>query len=415
MIQSEWMLSQNSQLAAGLDFRFIRQGLEEDLMVFGVPSRGPIPESVASNPGVFVELQNRPTEDLFVMAGARVDLVDSEVIDDSSRLQNLNFGEGLSISDQLGTVDYDQVFALWSAFASAELKWNENLTIHAAAGQGQRAPSLTELYALDSFMFLLQNGQNTILGNPFLNPEKRWQIDLGASWQDGPLAIHVNAWQAWVEDYISYEKTGFFRQNGILEQVNLGYVNSRLATLSGFEGSAEWALDSRLTVFGTISYVRGADRNRNGSFATDFATDTTTPVTPTRRIAGLPRGNNADPGRILPDTEPLPGIPPLESRIGVRYDNTWQQRRLGLELSARLVAAQHRVAASLDEFSTPGFAVWDLRGNLQLNDHIRLVGGVENLLDKSYQEHLDFRSGRGIRVRQPGTNFYFGSELRDRP
>lgn len=49
---------------------------------------------------------------------------------------------------------------------------------------GQRAPSLTELYAAESYMFLLQRGLNTVTGDPQLKPERRWQTDLGTTYDD---------------------------------------------------------------------------------------------------------------------------------------------------------------------------------------------------------------------------------------
>ena len=39
------------------------------------------------------------------------------------------------------------------------------------------------------------------------------------------------------------------------------------------------------------------------------------------------------------------------------------------------------------------------------------VAGVENFTDKTYREHLDFRSLNGISVFQPGVSFYVGSDL----
>ena len=67
--------------------------------------------------------------------------------------------------------------------------------------------------------------------------------------------------------------------------------------------------------------------------------------------------------------------------------------------------------ASLLESASPGFTTWNLRGFWNATDRLQLVAGVENFTDKNFREHLDFRSPSGIRVFQPGVNFYFGSEL----
>jgi outer membrane receptor protein involved in Fe transport len=85
--------------------------------------------------------------------------------------------------------------------------------------------------------------------------------------------------------------------------------------------------------------------------------------------------------------------------------------RWGIELSARIVDHQSRVAASLLETTTPGFTVWDMRTFWRPRSNMLLVGGVENFTDKNYREHLDFRSFDGISMFQPGVNFYAGGEV----
>ena len=74
---------------------------------------------------------------------------------------------------------------------------------------------------------------------------------------------------------------------------------------------------------------------------------------------------------------------------------------------------EDRVATSLLETPTPGFAVWNLRGYWQASDRYLLIAGVENYGDRHYREYLDFRSRApgALDVFQPGSNFYFGSEL----
>jgi len=47
-------------------------------------------------------------------------------------------------------------------------------------------------------------------------------------------------------------------------------------------------------------------------------------------------------------------------------------------------------------------------------DSLLLVAGVENLTDKGYREHLDFRDFlKDIEVRRPGGSFCTSVELRD--
>jgi outer membrane receptor protein involved in Fe transport len=66
---------------------------------------------------------------------------------------------------------------------------------------------------------------------------------------------------------------------------------------------------------------------------------------------------------------------------------------------------QHEVASSLNEVSTPGFTVFDLRGYWQATPNLLLISGVETLGDKLYREHLDPLFGNVLF--RPGANFYF--------
>jgi len=75
-----------------------------------------------------------------------------------------------------------------------------------------------------------------------------------------------------------------------------------------------------------------------------------------------------------------------------------------------MVDRQDRVATSLLETPTPGFTVWDLRSYWRATQRWLLIAGVENLADRNYREHLDFRSRSGIQMHQPGISFYFGGK-----
>ena len=78
---------------------------------------------------------------------------------------------------------------------------------------------------------------------------------------------------------------------------------------------------------------------------------------------------------------------------------------------SKTILAKDRVASSLLEAATPGFTIWDVRSYMRLTSSFTLLAGVENFTDKSYFEHLDFRSPGGSAVFQPGRNFYFSTEV----
>ena len=262
-----------------------------------------------------------------------------------------------SLADILGTDQFDQSFQTWAAYLTGRYELDPNWSILGAAGFGQRPPSLTELYVAQSFMFVLQNGQNTVTGDPRLSPERSWQIDLGVSWDYPRFRGGINGFHTWALDYITFENLNVFRGPpfGQVEQVSLKYVNTDLATFVGAELYTEYDWNCWLTPFATLSYVDGLDRTRNG----DFATRRAFPFSPSVRVDGLPRGFFS--GVAGADAEPLPGVPPLESRVGIRLHQPCPRPRWSVELTARIVNDQRRVATSLLETPTSGFTVWDLR------------------------------------------------------
>jgi iron complex outermembrane recepter protein len=398
---------------AGVDVRVIRQELDEiasgqfGFSIFN-DANSPIPRSASVNPGLFIDHNVEFESGTAVTIGARADIVTAEILDPRSSLQNIGTG-GIPLSAILGTDDFDQSFGLWSTFLTLEHPIDQNWTFNGGIGYGMRPPSLTEMYVAESFMFLLQSGLNTVTGDPRLDAERKLQIDAGLEYSDEQFSVSGNFFHAWVHDRITFENLSVRRGPpfGQIEQTNLKYVNTERATLFGFEGDAEWQLSDSVELFGQVSYVEGTDETRNGDFATLQAQSL--PTSPSQQVAGQPRG--AFSGVAGGSEEPLPGIAPLQSRLGIRLLGEIGESPFSIEVAARIVDDQDRVASSLLESTTPGFTVWDTRGVLQMTESISVFAGVENFTDKNYREHFDFRSQGGQSVRQPGVNFYFGSEL----
>jgi len=406
-----WEGDGGDHLSVGLDLRFLEQELNEitsgriPLGPRWVRANSPIPRSQFVNPGLFLEYNSSPGNRWTVSGGGRFDLMSTDVIDDPSKLTSLG-AQSLPFSYIVGTDDFTRSEGLWAAYVTGQYEINRCWSVELAAGYAERPPSLTELYAAETYMFVLQNGANNVTGDPRLRRERLLQTDLALSCERDRFRARIGGFYGWGWDYITYENLDVFRGvTGTVEQVQLKYVNTDLATLAGAEMYGEYVISPALTSFAAISYVEGRDRTRNG----DFATIQSSIGNPSTRDYTRPRGFYS--GETGGDEEPLPGISPLESKLGLRLHQAGVSPRWGVELSARLVARQDRAATSLLETPTPGFTVWDIRGYWQATDHLLLVAGVENFGDRTYFEHLDFRSDRGIQMFQPGANFYFGGEL----
>jgi outer membrane receptor protein involved in Fe transport len=232
------------------------------------------------------------------------------------------------------------------------------------------------------------------------------QLDLGIRADLGSTRMSLNGFHAWVYDYITYDDIGELFQPGSprfpfdpgVDFQHVAYVNTDLATLVGFELLGEIDLLDWLTGFALMSYVEGRDHDR----------------TKPSRVAEIIRADAGFPGEArsfnsTTEKEALPGIPPLEARLGLHLHEPCPSPVWGVELEARLVDRQDRIAATLYEAETPGFTLWNARGYWQFFDNFTMFAGVENFTDRFYREHLDYRPGRS--VYRPGVNFYLTSEL----
>ncbi|NLF68482.1 MAG: TonB-dependent receptor [Candidatus Anammoximicrobium sp.] len=410
-----WGQDECPQWTVGTDLIRVGQQLNDvvpDTDVGGMPVEGknfPISRSHSTDVGLFAEQVLPHDSGLSLRTGARLDFVGTDARD---RVPGMGVYEGFPPQvvekglSELKQADLDQEFYPWMLYATAEQPLNPSWTLTGGASYGMRPPTLTELYAAGSFLGSLQPGLTYVEGDPELDAERMIQLDLGVRGDVGNLRVSATAFYAWVFDYITYDDISLqylppfgspFEPGQTLQQA--AYVNTDLATLAGFELLADQDFCSWLTGFAWMSYVQGDDLSR----------------TDPSRLGSLQReefGFDPDVPRSSVDGakhEPLPGIPPLEARVGLRVHEAQSDPRWGVEFEVRMVDRQDRVAASLYEQVTPGFTILNTRAFWRPRPNFALFGGVENLGDRYYREHLDFRTGRGLY--RPGINFYLLTEV----
>ena len=405
------------KLTVGHDLRFIEQELNEissavTLGFIPLPVRNrnsPIPESYSLNPGVFLEIAAYGNDTDTIRTGTRFDSVNTDITDNQAKLAEVGLDLfAASYAEVVGATDYNQNFQLFSGFVTYETQV-DSLTNTLSLGFAQRAPNLTELYAAQPFMLVLQNGVNNVTGDPKLKKESLLQMDWGIETRRKNIHAGMRAFQSFGFDYITFENTSVstYPPFGDVGQVSLRYVNTDLVTINGFESFATLLPEAALSPYSIVRYTQATDRSRNG----DFATSNGAKNSPSEKVDGLARG--AFSGVIGGSAEPLPSIAPLETRVGLRLRDTTDKRRWTIDLSGRIVDNQSRVASSLLETPTPGFATWDVRALLrpQFKPDLLVTCGVENFTDRNYREHLDYRAPGALSVFQPGATFYFGSSL----
>ena len=378
-------------LTVGADFRFAQQRLNEqdelDFFTQFSTQRYAIPRSDSIDPGIFFESEFYANQDTRTRFGGRVDQVNMDADDMAPGVPNL---EG-----RLGG-PFDRDFTLWSLFAEIDRDIGNGWSMLAAAGHSMRPPTMSELYAVEPFLATLpQFIYNSPLGNPTLDPERLWQIDVGLDYESDCLRGGIRGFHGWIQDYITFDQSPdrLIGPNTI-SAFTYTWTNTDLATLTGGRGYLEYDQSAMLTWLGNFSYVEGRDRTRRESNSPRRIPGTT------RSQRGLGQG---------PAAEPLPVIPPLEAIVGVRLHDPAADR-WAIEFLVRMVDNQDRVAESLSEQVTPGFTTVDARGYWAPADGFRLTAGVENIGNRHYQEHFDPHRLLGAEVFRYGRNFYFGIE-----
>lgn len=372
------------QLSIGTDVTHLRQNLNDvEPLLPAADNNFPIPSSHATDIGLYVQ-EVAPVNDwLTITGGARLDYVVADA-------DNIINGVPDTTSQFFDDVPINPDFLLWSAFITADIQLSQDWTASVGGGMGQRPPNLTELYTMASFIGSLQRGLTSLLGDPLLKEERLKQIDLGLRGNFGEYSVGAHGYFSWIDNLITYDLLdpagAAIGGAGALQQT-AAFINTDEAIIAGFEVFGQAQLADNFTSFGTISYIEGRDLTRN---------------TPSR--FGLADRSDVA-GR---DRESLPGITPLETRLGIRFHDAAPQQNWGIELAARIVDNQDRVAASLEEIETPGFTTYDIRGFRRFGAFL-ITAGCENFTDKFYREHLDYRTGRG--VFRPGINFYSGVEV----
>src|SRR5690606_18218644 len=98
------------------------------------------------------------------------------------------------------------------------------------------------------------------------------------------------------------------------------------------------------------------------------------------------------------DNTPLPQISPLEARVNLRYI----QDNYTLGAYWRLVDGQNRISeregniVGYDVKKSAGFGTLSLNGTYHFANGVDLSVGVDNVLDKTYTEHLNKMGNAGI-------------------
>ncbi len=376
-----WELDSGGRLTAGADLHYAQQVLNEfdnfvNRELLFTPSgyeNFPIPDSNLIDPGLFMELELPESTDLKFTVGARVDWVRTDANpfhrgrDPDGLVKPIYAPGGLPVTrldDDLFLTGLNKNDVLLSWFVTADRQLDEHRELRLGFGRGQRPPTLTERYAYVPFLTVLQDAENSPFGNPDLNPEDASQVDVALNGRYDHMRFRTAAFATLVNDFISYQ----YRPAPTNPAAAYLTFTNITAVITGFELAGDFDLNEWWSPFADLNYLYGENLDAN---------------------------------------EPLAGIYPLKSRVGLRFREP-ERNRYGLEMSVRMVGSQTRVASSLKEPTTPGFAVVYVRGHWQVTDRLLLTSGIENLTGRNYLEPFSVHVPP---VFEPGFNFYLSMQL----
>ena len=238
-----------------------------------------------------------------------------------------------------------RAFSDLSLDATATLRFEATATSAYEVGVARknRAPNLIERYLWTPLSASAgQADGRTYLGDLGIDPETAWQFGASGAWQGPRWLARVSPFYSLVNDYIQGVPMDRRDEAGrpVLQYANLGR-----ADLYGVDARAAWEFVPELTLGGTLSYVRGINRDNDDN---------------------------------------LYRIAPLRGRLTL----DWEHGGFHAGTDLLLVASQDDVAAYNGEPTTPGYVVWGLRAGYRFNRFLALEAGVENLLDERYADHL---------------------------
>jgi len=220
-------------------------------------------------------------------------------------------------------------------------------TLGLFVGRGVRSPDVTERYI--NFLTIGRDGFE-YAGNPALKPEANNQADLIWQADTERFRFSTNLFVSYITNYISAELLTDAEPVSAAPGVRM-FSNRGNALFTGFEWSVSTNLWNRWFAQWDASYTRAE------------YLDTNTPVAE---------------------------IPPLETSLtigGKAFSDN-----ISHEISVKRTFPQTRFDELFGESRTPGFWLVDASLRSEIFSGLVLSGGVKNLLNESYYEHLNRRT-----------------------
>ena len=259
---------------------------------------------------------------------------------------------------------------------------DDRLTIAASVAYAARPPALEEL-----FFFGVHPGNFALeVGNPGLESERAFGVDLSLRWRTPrasgrgdvlpatPSATTSSA-ATWMK---RSSKRGSTSSSSASEAASPQVVTStrtRAVATRKRRSSRSWSLSAPMPL------LQGIESHADFQLTATLSAE-----------AGLDFVH----GSLKQDNLPLPRIPPLKFRGGLRY------QRNALQIGGQVVAAARQDRLSTNETATDGYTLLKLYGSYSFNGggavHT-ITARLDNATNELYRNHLslikDFAAGNG--------------------
>lgn len=284
--------------------------------------------------GAFAELGYQLSENYRLVSGARIDQVKIDA---------------LKLNDE-------RKETLPSAFIRLENQHpHHDAKTYIGLGYVERVPDYWELFST-------AHGNSGMPEPAFndLDTEKTLQLDMGYQHEHGAFSSWVSAYAGLINDYIlmSYHdhSTGMGHSHGSTFSAGAKNVD---AVIAGAEAGVGYQFTDAVQADISAMYAWGENSETN---------------------------------------DPLPQIAPLEGRLNLRY----VQDKYSLGLLWRAVAKQDRISLNqgtivgYDMKESAGFSTLSINAGYNIQKDLNLAVGIDNLLDKTYTEHLNKAGSSGF-------------------
>ena len=235
---------------------------------------------------------------------------------------------------------------------NTQTKLSTNLSFSAGVGLKTRAPSYQERYLWTPMESTggLADG-HTYIGDINLKSETAYQVDLGLTYQDDKLMLAPHIFYQSIDDYIQGTPLGMADMSAkMLANMMSGDTNPLKfsnvdAELYGIDLNGYYHISDQIELSTIISYVQGERRDIDDN---------------------------------------LYRIAPLNGQVNLRYStDDWM-----VKTSLVMAAKQNDVSSTNDEQKTSGYGVVNIDAQYFVNNDLAIRLGVDNILDKNYQNHL---------------------------